>query len=327
VTSPLVHIGLHRTGTTWLQQGLFTEAAGVFHPVLSMERTIDLIVRLHDLAWDPAPARKAIEKGLAAAAQAGRLPVLSCEELSGNPHAGAWNAATLADRLHAVLPEARVLIVVRRQEELVLSNHRQYLARGGVGSLKRYLHPDPRWFRVPRFRFETFEFDRLVACHRERFGADRVEVRCHEAIGEPVEFAREIVRLAGGDPARLEIATLPRDRVNSSPSALLSAILRRTNRLCRRDDVNPHAPWHLWRLHQALQVHQALQALDRVVLRRLSSGLDRRERRLVAEACRGRYAESNARLAAMTGLDLAGSGYELPANSRVGTETAAGPRR
>ena len=318
---PLVHIGLHRTGTTWLQQGLFTEAAGVFHPVLSMERTIDLLVRPHDLAWDPAPARKAIEEGLAAAARAGRLPVLSCEELSGNPHAGAWNARILADRLHAVLPEARVLIVVRRQEELVLSNHRQYLARGGVGSLKRYLHPDPRWFRVPRFRFETFEFDRLVACHRERFGADHVQVRCHEAIGDPVEFAREIVRLAGGDPADLEVAALPRDRVNAAPSALLSAILRRTNRLCRRDDVNPHAPWHLWRLHRGLQ------ALDRVVLRRLSSGLDRRERRFVAEACRGRYAESNARLASMTGLDLAGSGYELPASSLVGTETGAGPRR
>ncbi|MHC4833374.1 MAG: hypothetical protein ACYTFH_05710, partial [Planctomycetota bacterium] len=60
---------------------------------------------------------------------------------------------------------------------------------------------------------------------------------------------------------------------------------------------------------------------------RLSSGLDRRERRFVAEACRGRYAESNARLASMTGLDLAGSGYELPASSLVGTETGAGPRR
>lgn len=320
MTAPLVHIGLHRTGTTWLQEGLFTEAAGVFRPIVPMAHAIDLLVRPHDFEWDPEAARRAIERGRAEAQEARRVPVLSCEELSGNPHAGGWNAARLADRLHEVLPEARILIVVRRQPDLILSNHRQYLARGGVGSLKRYLLSDPRWFRVPRFRFGNFEFDRLVAHHRERFGADRVEVRCHEEIVDPVAFARAIATFAGGDPDRVDPGALPRERTNASPSALLSAILRRSNRLFRRDDVNPHAPWHLWRLHRAML------GLDRLILRRISGGLDRRERRFVAEICRGRYGESNARLAAMTGIDLAGLGYELPANSGTGEAPGETPR-
>lgn len=316
MSAPLVHVGLHRTGTTWLQDGLFTEAAGVFSPALSIAEAVDLLVRPHDLEWSgesAASARSAIAAGVEAARRADRLPVISCEELSGNPHAGAWNSASLAERLHEVVPDARILIVVRRQADLVLSNHRQYLARGGVGSLRRYLYPDPRWFRVPRFRFGTFEFDRLAMRYRELFGPDRVSICCHEGIADAKAHARAIVRLAGGDPARLRVDRLPRQAANAAPSALLCAILRRSNRLIRRDDVNPHAPCHQWRLHRALL------GLDRILLRRLAGGLDRRERRMVEEACRGRYAESNARLAELIGsetaADLVRFAYELPTSS------------
>ena len=306
----LVHLGLHRTGTTWLQQGLFAATGPGFHPALSLEQAIDLLVRPHPLAWDPSPAREAVAAGVAEAVQRHRVPVVSCEELSGNPHAGNRTAPTILERIGEVIPDARILLVVRRQPDLVLSNHRQYVARGGTRSLARYLSPDPAWFRVPRFDAVPFEFDRLATRCIERFGRDRVLVRCHEQLVEnPIEFLRRIADFAGAALDESDLRRLPRERVNASPSGWRVAIQRRTNRWFLRDDVNPDAPFRSWRLRNLLAWS------DRVLLRRVAGSLDQRDRRRVEAWCRGRFAASNARLAALAGLDLARYGYELPSDA------------
>lgn len=306
----LIHLGLHRTGTTWLQQGLFAATGPAFHPALSLEQAIDLLVRPHPLAWDPAPAREAVVAGIAEARRRHRVPVVSCEELSGNPHAGNRNALTILERIGEVIPDARILLVVRRQPELVLSNHRQYVARGGTRSLAAHLSPDPSWFRIPRLAPEPFEFDRLATRCVERFGKDRVLVRCHEHLAEdPIGFLRRIAEFAGASIDEDGLRRLPQERVNASPSGLRIAIQRRTNRWLMRDDVNPEAPFRSWRFRNLLAWS------DRVLLRHVAGPLDRRDRRLVETWCRGRFAASNARLAALAGLDLARYGYELPSDA------------
>jgi hypothetical protein len=305
---PLVHLGLHRTGTTWLQKGLFAADGPGFHPALSLEEAIELLVRPHPLAWNAASARFKASAGIEAARARGRVPVVSCEELSGNPHAGNRTAVAMLDRIGEVLPEARILLVFRRQPDLILSNHRQFVARGGTRSLAAYLAPDPMWFRMPRLAPEPFEFDRLAARCIERFGEDRVLFACHEALVEdPVVFMRRISEFAGASITEAILRNLPSERVNASPSALRASIQRRTNRWLLRDDVNPDAPFTSWRFRSLLA------SLDRLLLRRLSGPIDRRDRRRVEAWCRGRFAESNARLAAMTGLELRRYGYELPA--------------
>ena len=50
----LIHIGYHKTGTTWFQKILFRPEFGL-PPIMSHEEVFATLVRPHELAFDPAP--------------------------------------------------------------------------------------------------------------------------------------------------------------------------------------------------------------------------------------------------------------------------------
>ena len=68
-----------------------------------------------------------------------RVPVISYERLSGNPHAGRFDARTIADRIKAAFPKARIFCVIREQNDMILSTYFQYLKIGGTDSVRDYL--------------------------------------------------------------------------------------------------------------------------------------------------------------------------------------------
>jgi len=306
--APLLHIGLHKTGTTWLQEGLFAPQAGAFEPMLSAVEAVHLLVRPHPFEWRGGEVATRLHELADASCRTGRIPVLSCEALSGNPHTGGWWSGLVADRLAEALPQARILIVVRRQAEMLASTWRQFVLRGGTRSAPRYLREDPQRRLLPGFRFGHFEYDRLVEAYQGRFGPAQVKVLAFERLrSDPEGFVAEIVRFAEAPPHR---GPLP-PPANRGLSALALACLRRGNRLLRRDELNPAAPVRIdaW--------PHLIRRLDDLLLRRLADRAEQRLAECAAAAAEGRFAASNARLAARTGLDLAALGYELPPASAV----------
>jgi hypothetical protein len=296
----LLHVGYHKTATTWLQQRLFDNADAAFSTPWSFDEVIDRLVRPHPLAWDEAEARDFfMERGDAARA-AGHVPVLSNEELSGNPHAGAFNSTIIATRLAQLFPDARVLVVIRRQADMLVSIYKQYVVRGGVLPHRRYFEPPAAGFRMPVFRAGHLEYHRLIEHYVELFGADRVRVLAMEDLTrDPATFVREITSFAGArDPG-----PLPSAPVRRSHAAATAAVQRRLNRWLLRDDVNPTAPFRFGRLPSLMR------RVD-PILARVMPGADRRLRAYAESFARGRYAESNRRTAALTGLPLAQLGYE-----------------
>jgi len=69
----------------------------------------------------------------------GRLRVLSYEGLSGELWRGNFDSKRNADRIHQTFPNARILIVVRRQGGPLESLYKQYLLTGGVLSMPEFL--------------------------------------------------------------------------------------------------------------------------------------------------------------------------------------------
>jgi len=305
----LLHVGYHKTGTTWLQAFLFNDAQAGFVQPWDRGDIIERLVLENAFRFDAAQARDHFQTAVDRAHADDRIPVCSAERLSGNPHSGGHDAAQIAHRLREAFPEARVLIVMREQRSMILSAYRQYVRVGGAQSLRRYLNP-PRMGRprIPQFRWDYLEYDLLIGRYRDLFGAQNVLALPFETLKQDADaFAQRIARFAG---AR-EPAPSPKERKNVGMSAATLAIKRRANRVLVRDTANPSA----WFDHPKLNsgVERASDTLDRLVPGALKRTTDSRLKRIVDEATGDRYAKSNARLGAMLGMDLGALGYTVSA--------------
>lgn len=299
---PLIHVGYHKTGSSWLQAHLFGADGSSFELPWTVDQIARQLVDPHPFEFDPDAVRSAIESGLRQSIEAGRTPVMSCEELSGNPQSGGYANQLVADRLHRIVPEARILIVIREQRSMIRSCYRQYVRMGGVASLARYLHPTSVGPRVPRFRFDNFAYHHLIGHYQSLFGADQVQVLPFEALrADQTSFVRSITSFAGVPVPE----GLPTERVYASHSGCTAALQRQLNRLFGHTSVNPGAPLHTWRLKWWYE------QLDRILPASLGRWFDGRLDRQIEHAVGDRYVRSNRDLVRMTDLDLASFGYMM----------------
>ncbi len=300
-TGPLVHIGYHKTGTTWLQSGLFVDREAGFYRPWTSKQLRDSLVLPSSLEFDADEARRVLAPGVESIEGEGLVPVASDERLSGSPHAGGLDSAEIAERLAGVFPEARVLIVIREQRAAILSTFKQYIRDGGAAPLGKYLSPR-RPEEVPQFRFEHWEYHRLIERYQSLFGADRVLVLPFEnLVQRPEAFALRIQEFIG----QTERTAPSGGREYPALSALTLAIKRQANRLLVRTALNPSAPLYV-KDHE-----RKFERLDRLLPRWWSGAIERRWRREVVRRTESRYATSNRRTAELTGLDLAGLGYRV----------------
>jgi hypothetical protein len=302
---PLLHIGYHKTGTTWLQHRVFN--AGSFGMPVSPNRLFMDFVSMHSFAHPDPATTAALRSGCAAIAADGRQPVLSQERLSGSPHSGGHDSRLIADRLKTAFSAARVLIVIREQRQIIRSNFLQYVTVGGPLPFEKYTQPARRgWKRLPTFRFDFFEYHHLIAYYHQLFSPEAVLVLPYEQLrADPEGFVAAISRHVDAPPPM----SVPMDPVNVSSPALAAGLKRWANRVLVRDALNPSALVDGNRVNGGLR-----RAVHRVALTAPAAVRDRAESRLTSKldaAVGTRYRESNARTAELTGLDLAAWGYQL----------------
>lgn len=303
----LVHVGLHKTASTWLQKRLFAAECGCGYACpWSIDELARLLVDPHPFVFDAEQARAGLQEGILQVRGEGHVPVVSCEELSGNPQSGGYSSRLVAKRLARVLPEARILLVLREQESMLRSVYKQYVRMGGAASWRQYFHPTSRGPRVPRFRFEHFEYHHLVSCYQELFGIDRVLVLPMERLSkDPRGFVASISIFAGVP----EPDCPSMEPEYSSRLASTVALQRRLNRIFGHSSVNPGAPFHTWSLERWYD------RLDRITPRWISDRSEEGLRRFIEGETADRYARSNALVAEVTGIDLESFGYRMPAGS------------
>jgi hypothetical protein len=303
MTDPVIHVGYYKTGTNWLQRKMFTNAELGYRRIHLQQDGFHLD-HLHDFDFDAPRCRAQMEKVIEECDRAGVIPVVSRPRLVGNPHAGSYDSRTLADRIAAVFPRARVLVVIREQRSMILSTYAQYVKAGGPCSLRAYLEsPDDQ--RRPGFRFEQFRYDRLIAHYQHRFGRERVLVQAYEQLREaPDAFADAVAAFCGGKapPPAAGSAVM-----NRGQGALGLSLLRWLNPLLKADSLNGWSPYAVHALHKPIR--GLVMGIDSVTPRALKDGISRRWRDRIEAETLGRYEESNRATAALTGIDLARFGY------------------
>jgi hypothetical protein len=313
--SVLVHIGYHKTGTKWLRGQVFRNPATGYGWLPKESVPIRDLVRARPLEFDADETRRQLEELIAATEDAGLQPVICWGRLAGQAFSGGHDVKEIADRLKSVVPDARILAVIREQRSMIVSTYKQYVKAGGAASLQAFLEPaaDQGW-RVPAFDLHYFEYHHLLGYYATLYGVDNVLVLPYEQlVGDREGFVRRVADFAGREiPDDVLARMLKTKRTNPAQPALALSTTRLLNRFGPRNELNP-APL-LESPRVAALATNLRKHLDPTRLRAAQGVADRSERRLrerVAELVGTRYAESNTITSEMFDLDLAGYGWAV----------------
>jgi hypothetical protein len=225
-TPILLHVGYHKTATTWMQRWLFTPVHG-YRQIAGHQDAFAHVVQPHGFRFCPEPMRNLIAAQLDQLSE-GEVPVISSEILSGHPFQGGHESDVYAERLQKIVPDARILISIRAQMRILPSVYMQYLSRGGTMPYERFFRGQTK---LGYFGFTPhhFEYDLLVAHYQKLFGKDRVYVMTQESLTQDMRTAtRALADFAGN----LRFTELTQEAMKvQSPSypEYAAPILRRIN--------------------------------------------------------------------------------------------------
>lgn len=306
VSADIVHIGYHKTATTWLQKSVFPRTSS--HDFLPRKVVQQAFLAAPGLHFDADEARH-----LLGIEGRNRPLLLSEENLSGYLHNGGLHgflAPEVARRIKAALPEAHIVIFIRNQFDICRASYAQYVSGGGTWGPRRYFDTArtmrgalTRPWKAPMFELEHFEFDRLVAHYDNLFGRERVHVYPYEALRDPAAL---LTRLATETGLVLDGDTASGGKANASLGAGALMLLRGVNLFTRQSVVNKD-----WLID--LPGGQGLRHAAKWLLAR-APGLNRKSAQLpraVRERIAAHYPQSNQRLMALRDLPLADLGYPL----------------
>jgi hypothetical protein len=312
----LFHIGYQKTGSTWLQTHYFTRRDAGF--AFTRERKtvpggIDglppgrYIFGQPLFHYDPLAVRRAVDAFFAADVAAGFRPVISNEQLAGNPASGGWQAKEYAWRLSSSFPDAQIFLVVREQRTMIRSCYMQYLNAGGGMSLRDFMvAPQEKAMPLPDLYF--FRYDRLLRHYRELFPRDQVLCLPYELFRDrPAEFFATLDAFAGATSPTRELPVKRRE--NPGEGMLQYPVRRMLNPLIVRSAVNGRSLYAVKGLQNLSK--RGFRFIGRHTPKAWDRPLVRRWERRIEETTAGFFEESNRALSEMIGIDLGQLGWRV----------------
>lgn len=303
----LIHIGLHKTGSTWLQQAIFNDPGRGFTTEAGAPRhqLVHDFVLPDPLAYDATATRRLYDPYLETSVARRLTLVLSHERLSGYPSSGGYDRSLIAQRLRDTFPEARILIVIREQRALIRSMYSQHITDGGNGTLDQFLYRPERGIgRRPWFNFDMYRFDRLIDLYRSLFGADRVQVAAYETLNDDIQGFVDAISDFCGNPKVSVADSRPQNRRRVWA---MQEVQRRLNTWFYDNELSPGAFLHVRRFAArfARSARYFRAIVPPAIDRRMHAALQRKVDRAVGDY----FTRSNTMTAEMTGIDLNRIGY------------------
>ncbi|GAB5495706.1 MAG: hypothetical protein Phyf2KO_07860 [Phycisphaerales bacterium] len=301
----LIHIGLHKTGTTWLQRRVFADAEMGFLSTKNGQsnEATDAFVTVDPLAFDPAQARAAFEPMIHEAGERGLVPVISQERLSSDPSFGGYYFTDVIDRLIETFDDFRVLLTIREQQGMLLALYRQAIRSGGTYSLTQMIGTgeEPVGWK-PTIRPEYLMYDRMIEHLRTKLGDERVCVLPLELMrSDPQNYMRRLLAFTGAETSKEP----GMEAENAGLSPLATRLSTLTNRFSR---PNPLGPDQSWRLKFMRRFYWWF---DRIVPKGWSNGTTNHWKSTIERRVGEMYDASNRRTSELTGFNLGSMGYSV----------------
>ncbi len=228
-----IHIGFHKTGSTWLQlNGLLNHTFVNFlnKPNSHTESClVNEFIGISNFDFDILNFKNKFIKSLQLdnSLDVNKPRIISEENLSGNIYNG-LNAKLLADRIYDTFGQVKIIIVLRNQLSYIISAYNNYLRHGGSLNLKYFLSD----LNTPiLLKNEKLYYHKIVSYYQKLFGKKNVKILLYEQFKEnQYGFMKEFSLFVGVEP--YEIINFK--KTNASFSYPISNMVRLANGITGR---------------------------------------------------------------------------------------------
>ena len=300
----LFHVGPHKTGTTWLQKRFFPTLDNiVYSHDFKLTHGAFLIPRYGEFSVEA--VAKAFAPLLRKARKSGKPLILSDEALGGRAFGQKYYREVAAYRIKRAFPTAKVLVVSRRQDQILSSLYSEYLRYGNSSTLAAFLDQDTGDSNIhPIIDMGYYEWDKTLRFYQNLFGAEAVSMLPMEKIVENGTYITEALgRLLGIPLTSPDYDQLQR-RERPSLSGWAMTALRLWNHFV------PHDSRHRSTLHR-FSPNSIAWKIDRITPESARKRMALSQNAMIRAQLGNRFVASNRSYAALTGMDLESLGYHL----------------
>lgn len=313
----LFHIGYHKTGTTWLQNEVFTSDNDYFFP-LSKKKNGHSSIAAHFIQDGAGYLLNSFDNNEEAIKNdldhiigqstdfKYKVPVVSHERLSGNPHSSGFDSAIIARRIKNVFPNAKIFIVIREQSSWILSNYFQYLSIGGTHGIKKYLETIYDGKR-PGFSPSHLKYHFLINDYQEKFGKENVLVLTFEQFKSNKKgFLTELGNFVEKE-IRIHKTSDLEKRYNTKANHYINYKFRFLNSFIHSSSVNNHSGLtNRWSRKSALLIKKLLSYF---ISSKSDEKIQEQLKQKIKKWSTNKFEESNTITQNMTGLNLQALNY------------------
>ena len=302
----LFHVGYIKTATTYLQNQIHNgEIPGLALGAGEATRAqlVANFILADDYEFNPEISRQKLAPFNEEIQRLGNLPVWSEETLLGNPPSSRYDGYLNAKKIKASYPDARILITVRKQQDIALSIYREYVLGGGTLKLEQFIgHGDEALSYSPPLRLAFLHYDKAASHYIELFGRERVLVLPQELLNsEPETYFRMLSDFTGRNLPVPQRAS----RDHAAEHYVTFQVRRILNPLFQKDPCKPGNTGVRKSLNRALFHLNRLPGMQR------SDRKFEKFRDTIKKRYQGVFSSSNRKLMDLTGLPLGNLGYDI----------------
>lgn len=223
-----IHIGYHKTASTFLQTEVFSRVDGLIGlNLLDVEMDqwfFNNFINVNSHAFNRDSFKNSFMTMVSERIQDNtdsHVCAISDENLSGDIYTG-LESRELMNRLYSVFGTTKILIVIRNQIDIVLSTYSDYILVGGTRGVKQWLTGHETKYGL---LLEKIKYSSLIEDYMTVFGRENVHVVQHEKLFDDVDGIGFFLSLNG-----LKLPQVREKRINpgrSLNSNLMMAYLNR----------------------------------------------------------------------------------------------------
>ena len=186
MTRVYLHLGMPKTGTTFLQTSCFPFLSGLRYNVSELIGLLDKIAYTNPAFLEPDSLKLGATRIVNTS---GDKVLISHERLFGNMLTNFWDHSYITNFLKQLFPDARIILVVRKQDELVESIYKQSLQSGYYQGLNSFLNYRKNKFQEagdylgqPNLDINQLDLHRYVQSYSSTFGRENLLVLPYELL-------------------------------------------------------------------------------------------------------------------------------------------------